>query len=117
MMAPNGKPAYGRRLLPAVLDELNETQTDRVFAAIPKSADVTEGFHDVTIADIVRCINFMAGWIEDRFGRSDIFETISYIGIPDLWGPIIFYAVVKCGYKVGRLCFYHTRKEILNIYH
>ncbi|KAI0007306.1 acetyl-CoA synthetase-like protein [Xylariaceae sp. FL0662B] len=60
-MASSGRPAYGRRLLPSVLDELSEAQPDRIYAAVPKSTDVTEGFRDITIADIARCVNFMAG--------------------------------------------------------
>ncbi|KAI1370978.1 acetyl-CoA synthetase-like protein [Hypoxylon crocopeplum] len=99
-MASEGRPHYGRRLLPLVLDELANTNPDRLYAAIPKTADVTDGFRDITVADIARCVNFMAKWIEHRFGRSDSFETITYIGIPDLRGPIVFQAAVKCGYKL-----------------
>ncbi|KAI1505652.1 acetyl-CoA synthetase-like protein [Biscogniauxia marginata] len=100
MMASEGGQPYGRRLLPLVLDELAESNPNRLFAAIPKTANVTDGFRDITVADLAHCVNFMAQWIEDRFSRSDNFETISYIGISDLRGPILFQAAVKCGYKL-----------------
>jgi len=90
--------------MPFVLDELASAEPNRLYAAIPKSADVSEGFRDVTVADMARCVNFMARWIEDVYGRSESFETISFIGIPDLRGAAIFQAAVKCGYKVLPPC-------------
>lgn len=86
--------------MPTVLDQLAITTPDRLYGAIPKTTDVTEGFRDISVADMARCVNFMAKWIENLHGRSQNFETISYIGIPDLRGPVIFQAAVKCGYKV-----------------
>lgn len=94
------KQTYGRRLLPCVLDELARTYPRRLFCAIPKSADISEGFNDITVSEVARCVDFMAAWVEDRFGQSETFETIGYIGIPDLRGVVIFYATVKYGYKV-----------------
>ncbi|KAI1171367.1 hypothetical protein F4777DRAFT_565810 [Nemania sp. FL0916] len=99
-MPSPGRPSYGRRLMPAVLDELAVTTPHRLYGAITKTADVTEGFRDISVADMARCVNFMAQWIEKLHGRSGSFETISYIGIPDLRGPVIFLAAVKCGYKL-----------------
>jgi hypothetical protein len=99
-MTSGTRPVYGRRLMPVVLDELASTEPNRLYAAIPKSADINDGFRDVTVADMARCVNFMARWIEDVYGRSEGFETISFIGIPDLRGAAVFQAAVKCGYKV-----------------
>ncbi|KAI0532164.1 hypothetical protein GGR58DRAFT_491137 [Xylaria digitata] len=94
------RPDYGKRLMPVVLDELAKTDPSRLYAAIPKSTDVKDGFRDITAADVARCVNFMALWIEQKLGRSSSFETISFIGIPDLRGAVIFQAAVKCGYKL-----------------
>lgn len=99
MVTSGGNPP-GRRLLPAVLDELAATNPTRLYGAIPKTSDLRDGFRDITVADLARCVNFMAKWIEDRFGRSDTFETITYVGITDFRGTIVFIAAVKCGYKV-----------------
>lgn len=92
----------GRRLLPVVLDAHAATNPDRLYAVIPKTADVKDGLRDISVADLARCANCMAQWIEERFGRSDSFETLSYIGLNDLRGIACFLAAVKCGYKVCR---------------
>ncbi|KAI0384999.1 acetyl-CoA synthetase-like protein [Hypomontagnella monticulosa] len=99
-MTSDAKSPYGQRLLPSVLDELAQTNPSRLYGAIPKTADVGQGFYDVTMADMARCVNFMANWISDRFGQSDRFETFTYIGVSDFRGIIVFLAAVKCGYKL-----------------
>ncbi|RWA08436.1 hypothetical protein EKO27_g6678 [Xylaria grammica] len=66
----------------------------------PQVGDVQDGFRDITAADVARCVNFMALWIEQKLGRSSSFETVSFIGVPDLRGAVIFQALVKCGYKL-----------------
>ncbi|KAI1873834.1 uncharacterized protein JN550_003103 [Neoarthrinium moseri] len=99
-MAVNGTAPYGRRLLPNVLDELRDLNPGRVYAAIPTTSDVKDGFLDVTVADLARCVDFMAKWIEDTFGKSDGFETLTYIGLSELRGPVTFLAAVKTGYKL-----------------
>lgn len=101
-MASKLDAAYGRRLVPQVVDQLAATVPDRVYAAIPKTSDVQDGFQDVTIAELANCINFMARWLEKRFGRSETFETITYVGLSDLKGITILLAAIKVGYKVHR---------------
>ncbi|KAI1082141.1 acetyl-CoA synthetase-like protein [Whalleya microplaca] len=91
---------YGRRLMPVVLDELATKTPDKLYASIPVSADITQGFRDITVADMARSVDFMAEWIKSRFGISDRFETVSYIGISDLRGVVVWHAAVKCGFKL-----------------
>lgn len=99
-MAANGTTSYGRRLLPNVVDELRNSSPSRVYASCPKTADVADGFFDFTVADLGRCVDFMASWIENKFGRSDNFETITYIGLSEIRGPVTFLAAIKAGYKL-----------------
>lgn len=100
-MSPTQRPAYGQRLMPSVLDDLATTDPSRLYAVVPaKSEDINEGFFDITVADIARCTNFMANWIRTTLGTSQNHGTISYIGIADLRGAVVFLAAVKCGYKV-----------------
>ena len=99
-METDSATTYGRRLIPMVLDRLADTDPGMVYAAIPKTANVKDGYRDVSIADFARCVDFMAQWIEDKFGRSNNFETITYIGLSDLRGPATFLAAIKTGYKV-----------------
>jgi len=83
-----------------VLDQLADTNPSRIYAAIPKTSDVKDGYRDISVADLARCVDFMAWWIEDKFGRSESFETITFIGLSDLRGPALLMAAVKTGYKV-----------------
>lgn len=94
-------PPYGQRLVPQVLDELASTDPQRVYAAIPKTAEVKDGYQDITVADLALAVNFTAKWIEDKFGKSADFETITYIGLSDLRGVVTFLAAVKTGYKAS----------------
>ncbi|KAI1655328.1 acetyl-CoA synthetase-like protein [Daldinia decipiens] len=50
------RPAYGRRLMPSVLDSLAKTDANRLYAVIPNNpADVSQGFCDITVTDVARC--------------------------------------------------------------
>lgn len=102
-MATQELPAYGRRLVPQVLDELASTDPHRVYAAIPKTSEVKDGYHDVTVAELAHAVHFMSKWIEDKFGKSTDFETITYIGLSDLRGVVTLLAAVKAGYKARNI--------------
>ncbi|KAL8774316.1 MAG: hypothetical protein Q9209_001067 [Squamulea sp. 1 TL-2023] len=97
---PTRKPEYGSRLLPQVLDELAAYDSERIYAAFPKTADLKDGFRTVTMAQMARAVNHIAWWLKDNIGTSSSFETISYLGVPDIRYAIVFLAAVKCGYKV-----------------
>lgn len=99
-MAPKISVAYGRRLVPHVLDELAASVPDRVYAAIPKTSNVQDGYRDVTIAELARGVHFMARWLEGTFGKSQTFETVTYAGLSDLKGITTLLAAIKVGYKV-----------------
>ena len=94
---------YGSRLLPQVVDELACSDPDRIYASIPRSSDLSDGFRDVSMLQISQAVNKFAHWLEGVIGRSTAFETISYMGPSDLRYPIIFLAAVKTGYKVQLL--------------
>ncbi|KAF2011090.1 putative NRPS-like enzyme [Aaosphaeria arxii CBS 175.79] len=91
---------YGRRTLPQALDHHARAVPDRLYASIPKEMNLSNGFQDITCKDMARCTDFIAHWIEARFGQSSSFETIAYLGIPDLRSAAVFLGAVKAGYKV-----------------
>ena len=93
--------AINQRLIPQVADEIARANPDRVYASVPYSADLSQGFRDVTFAELVNAVNYLAWWLDGRLGRSKTFETISYMGPSDLRYTIIFLAAVKCGYTVS----------------
>ncbi|KAK4939716.1 hypothetical protein LTR28_009304, partial [Elasticomyces elasticus] len=92
--------SYGSRLLPMLADQLAAEDPQKIYASVAKTTNVADGFRDITILDFTNAVNFMAWWLEEHFGRSDSFETIAYMGVSDIRYSVIFYAAVKCGYKL-----------------
>ena len=94
---------YGRRLLPQVLDEHSESSPQRLYASIPQAADLSQGFRNITCREMAGAVNGFAHWIKHKVGCSDSFETLAYIGVPDLRTATVFLAAVKTGHKVSRV--------------
>lgn len=92
---------YGRRLLPCLLDDEARANPQRIFAALARSNDLSHGFQDVTFEQVAKAVNFVAYSLQTVFGSKPDhdFETLTYIGLPDLRYSIVFCAAVKCGYK------------------
>lgn len=88
---------FGRRLLPVLVDELDP---ERLFARLPKSAHLQDGFVDVTCGTFARAVNRAAGWLEATLGKSSSFETLAYLGPPDIRYGIFILGACKVGYKV-----------------
>ena len=99
-LTPATQASYGSRLMPCVVDELAAITPSRVYASIPVSSDLSKGFRDVTFRDVALATDFLAHWIKSNIGCSETFETIAYMGSPDLRYAFFFLAAVKCGYKV-----------------
>ncbi|KAI9879042.1 MAG: hypothetical protein M1830_009784 [Pleopsidium flavum] len=96
----HAEPRYGARLLPKVVDDLAQSNPKRIYASIPYSSDLSQGFRDVTMLEVAQAVDYFAWWLDEHIGRSTNFETLSYMGIPDLRYPVVFLAAVKCGYKL-----------------
>ena len=91
---------FGNRLLPETLRYLARTEPDRIYASIPKSGNLEDGFLEISFRDMDRMVSALTGWVEDTWGRSSDFETIAYIGIPDLRSAVVFFATIINGYNV-----------------
>ena len=100
MAGPLDEHRKGARTLSETLDRLATVQPNRVYASIPTSSTLTSGFRDVTVQQISHAVDACAWWLSDLLGKSDNFETLSYVGIADLGYTVFFYAAIKCGYKV-----------------
>lgn len=92
--------AYGSRLLPQILDERAASNPDRVYATNAFTPEVPSSYCEVTYGQVAKSTNFFARWLKERVDYGKDFETLAYMGLPDLRNPIIFLAAVKCGYKV-----------------
>ena len=88
--------------MPKILDDEAQTNPHRVFAATANSTDLTQSFQDVSFAEMAKAVNFIAHQIQAEFRvePEHQFPTLTYPGVPDLRYNVVFYAAIKCGYKV-----------------
>ena len=94
-------PDYGKRLLPVELDRIAEEDPSRVFASVPITSNVNDGFRDLSFLEIANGVNGFAHLLEKMYGCSGNFETLTYIGMPDLRYVMVVLGAIKCGYKVS----------------
>jgi hypothetical protein len=93
--------AFGNRLLAQTLNDLAVLQPERIYASIPKSVNLSDGFLDVSFRDMERMVSALERWIEHTWRKSSSFETIAYFGISDLRSVVVFFAAVNSGYRVS----------------
>lgn len=91
---------YGRRLIPNLIDDFAENTPFRPFCSVPYSCNPKDGFRDVSFEEVAAAINKFAWWIESRFGKSQTFQPLAYIGPPDLRYALLTVAAQKTGHKV-----------------
>jgi len=97
---PAGNIPYGKRLIPTLIEEIAQTDPQRVCFSFPLSSELSQGFRDVNFKSFANAINKTAHFIQQEIGRSSMFETIMYIGFPDLRHYIALVALMKTGHKV-----------------
>ena len=100
---------YGQRPLPSFIDSIAESDPTRPYVSIARSSNAQDGFRNLDFLTFARSINRCAWWIEDQIGRGKDFETISYMGPPDLLFAILIIATNKTGHKVSIYCLYLNR--------
>ena len=91
---------YGHRCLPTVLDDISKRDPHRLYAVVPNSDELADGFKSISFKEMAHCVDYFAHVLEKNIGRSAVSETVAYIGVPDLRNAIVFLAAVKCGFKV-----------------
>ena len=90
---------YGQRLIPHLIDDIAHNKGSRIYCSLAKSSKISDGFQDISYGAFANSINRLAWWIEENLGKSSTFETLSYIGPPDLRYIILTVAAQKTGYK------------------
>ncbi|KAI8624786.1 male sterility protein-domain-containing protein [Xylariaceae sp. FL1651] len=93
-------PKYGHRLVPNIIDEVALNEPETVFASIPLSEDLKDGYLDVTYRTVANAINRASWWLSENMGLANTSEVFSYIGPNDLRYPIFLVAAMKCGYQM-----------------
>ena len=70
---------YGRRLMPQIFDASAAKDPTRLVAKIARSTDISQGFIDITIGNIVQAIDFMARWMDENVGMKRDFSVVAYL--------------------------------------
>ena len=68
--------AYGERLINVLIDQISESDPDRTYISIAKSASPADGFQDITFRRFACAVNSCAHWIRTSIGLSSEFERI-----------------------------------------
>lgn len=90
---------YGKRLVPTIIDNNAKIHPDGACFSVPRSDILQHGFRDISWRTYANAINRTAHFIEKEIGRSASFETVLYLGFPDLRAFIVLIALIKTGYK------------------
>lgn len=101
MTSPPGGP-YGERLVVNTVDDLAERTPNRIYASVSRSQhSLNDGFLDITIRQLADAVNFAAWDIHDRYGRSQSFDVIAYLGVSDIRYAFYTYGAIKTRYVVS----------------
>lgn len=88
-------------LLPAIVDQLANTQPTRRFALVAEHVDSTESAKDVSWSDFRRAVDKTAAWIESKFGRPEGRPALGFLSTPyDFRYSVFALASIKAGYKI-----------------
>ena len=92
----------GRRLLHTTIDDYASDVPDRVWASIPQSGNLCDGYRDISYATFANAINRLSWWLESSIGPAKPgIPTICYIGPADIRYCLIALASAKTHYKVS----------------
>ncbi|KAI0022959.1 acetyl-CoA synthetase-like protein [Xylariomycetidae sp. FL0641] len=87
--------------MPITIDETARDEPQLPWASLPfDDDDLSKGYEDITYDMFANAINKLAWHIEKAIGRSSTFDTVAYLGAPDVRYHIMQMAVIKTGHKV-----------------
>lgn len=90
----------GQRTLPELLDEKALHTPGHACLSIPLS-ESCQDYRDISYVQLSRAVDAMAWWIHKTLGTSNTFETLCYLGPPDVQYFIFSLASCKTGFKVS----------------
>jgi len=111
-------PVFHSTPLPNILFLLASQYPDMTYAEWPRNPyDVSEGYRKFTYSDLANAVNACAWWIEENVGKLEDGkkngkETLVYFGPNDIRYAVLFFGSIIAGYKVNRLPFQRSPKEI-----
>ena len=107
-----GDDFIGQRLLPQVIDYHAHENPTHIFASVPKTENVAVGFRDIDMKTLATAVDAMAWWLDDRFKDIAGEKVLSYIGVPDIRYPIIFFALIEKILRIDSSDVYNRDKHI-----
>ena len=99
----------GKRLLPAVLDEIALSDPTRTFISVPKSSDLSQGFRDIDYKTFAKAVDKYAGWLRTNFDENVGQKTILYFGPLDIRYLLVILGTPKAGHIVSNFQRYINR--------
>lgn len=94
--------AYGKRLLPLLIDEIASKDTEKIWLSIPKTTSkLSDGFVDLSFARCANAINRITLLLVNKLGRGDGSKVIWYTRPSDIRYYFVCNAAVKAGYTVS----------------
>ena len=82
-------------------DDIARDAPNTPYASIPLSANLDDGFRDITYAQHAAAIGRAADWLEKELGSDFQNEVLPYIAVSDLRYPILSLAALKINCKVS----------------
>ncbi|KAI5363992.1 Putative AMP-dependent synthetase/ligase, fatty acyl-coenzyme A reductase, NAD-binding protein [Septoria linicola] len=85
--------------LPLVVEELARDYPNNVWMKVPRDAELTQGWRDITYQELGNAVDGMARWMGRVFGigRRDT-DVAAYIGINDMRYAVAQVGLIKAGY-------------------
>lgn len=73
-------PDYGRRLLPALVDDTARDEPNRVLFSTPRDNQPSTGYDAITAKTFANSVNRLCWWLETHVSANKEPKTIGYIG-------------------------------------
>lgn len=92
--------AAPQRTVLRILDDITAKDPSQLYCIHPVSSDVSQGWRNITFADLSSAINRMALWIKEHVASSDEPETLAYMGANDIRYIAFVFACMRLRHKV-----------------
>lgn len=86
--------------LPSAVEQLAKDFPNNTWITVPRDAELTQGWRDLTYRHLAHAVDGMSKWIESTFGlgRRNV-DVAAYIGLNDVLYGVAEMALMKAGYK------------------
>ena len=91
------------RIIPNAIDHIAQGNPNAIFASIPKSSNLADGFRDLSYLEYARTIDRAAAWLKEKLDNDTKNKRIGYMAPSDLRYVILIVAAVKVGSQVRQM--------------